>query len=82
MRAGDEMTCRELVEVLTAYLEGALASEDRDRLEAHVAACSYCAEYVAQMRETIDALGRVDEESIPPERRAELLAAFRGWRDA
>jgi anti-sigma factor RsiW len=81
MSAQDEMTCRELVEVLTDYLEGALASEDRQRLEEHLDACPYCAEYVEQMRLTIDSLGGISEESIAPEKREELLAAFRGWRE-
>ena len=80
MSAHDEMTCRELVEVLTDYLEGALPPEDRRRLEEHLESCPYCTEYVAQMRQTIDSLGSISEESIAPEKRAELLAAFRGWR--
>ena len=80
MNAHDEMTCRELVEVVTDYLEGTLAPEDRRRLEEHLEVCPYCAEYVAQMRQTIDALGEISEESIAPQTRYELLAAFRGWR--
>jgi anti-sigma factor RsiW len=80
MSAHDEMTCRELVEVLTDYLEGALPPEDRQRLEEHLESCPYCTEYLAQMRQTIDSLGSINEESISPETRAELLAAFRGWR--
>jgi anti-sigma factor RsiW len=80
LSAQDEMTCRELVEVLTDYLEDTLAPEDRRRLEEHLDACPYCAEYVAQMRQTIDSLGGISEESIAPEKRDELLAAFRGWR--
>ena len=80
MNAHDEMTCRELVEVVTDYLEGTLAPEDRRRLEEHLEVCPYCAEYVAQMRQTIDALGEISEESIAPQTRDELLAAFRGWR--
>jgi anti-sigma factor RsiW len=81
MSAQDEMTCQELVEVLTDYLEGALAPDDRRRLEEHLDACPYCAEYVAQMRQTIDSLGRISEESIAAEKRDEQLAAFRGWRE-
>jgi anti-sigma factor RsiW len=81
MSAQDEMTCRELVEVLTDYLEGALAPRDRQRLEQHLDECRYCAEYVEQMRLTIDSLGGISEESIPPQKREELLAAFRGWRE-
>ena len=81
MSAQDEMTCRELVEVLTDYLEGALAPKDRQRLEEHLDACAYCAEYVQQMRLTIESLGGISEESIAPQKRDELLAAFRGWRE-
>jgi anti-sigma factor RsiW len=66
---------------LTDYLEGALAPEDRIRLEEHLQACPYCVEYVNQMRQTIDALGEVTEESLAPDTRDGLLAAFRGWRD-
>ena len=75
------MTCRELVEVLTDYLEGTLPREDRQRLEKHLEACPYCAQYLAQMRRTIDLVGAIGEGSIAPEKRDELLAAFRGWNE-
>jgi anti-sigma factor RsiW len=78
--ADDEMTCRELVQVVTDYLEGTLPEPERIRLEAHLAECSYCHEYVAQMRETIEALGQLPPELIDPRKQAELLEAFRGWR--
>jgi anti-sigma factor RsiW len=77
-----EMTCKELVEVVTDYLEGSLAEPDRLRLEAHVAECPYCEEYIAQMRQTIEALGELPAEALDPRREAELLEAFRGWRKA
>jgi anti-sigma factor RsiW len=76
------MTCRELVEVITDYLEGRLPDPDRVRLEAHVEGCPYCEEYIAQMRRTIDALGELRREAIDPRLEAELLEAFRGWRRA
>jgi anti-sigma factor RsiW len=76
----DEMTCRELVEVVTDYLEDRLPARDRERLEAHLAECPYCEEYIAQMRQTIDALGELPAEPLDPRREAELLEAFRGWR--
>jgi anti-sigma factor RsiW len=76
----DEMSCRELVEVVTDYLEGKLPERDRARLEAHVAECPYCEEYIAQMRETIEALGDLPADSLDPARERELLEAFRGWR--
>jgi anti-sigma factor RsiW len=80
MDARAEMSCRELVEVVTGYLEGTLPARDRERLEAHLEVCRYCVEYVEQMRRTIGALGTLGVEPIAPETRDELLAAFRGWR--
>jgi anti-sigma factor RsiW len=77
-----EMTCRELVELVTNYLEGALPAPDRIRLEAHLVECPYCEEYIAQMRLTVMALGRLPPEPIDPAREEELLEAFRGWRRA
>lgn len=77
----DEMACNELVEVVTEYLEGTLAEEDRHRLEAHLEECPYCIDYVEQFRETISATEALTLDSITPECRAELLEAFRGWRD-
>jgi anti-sigma factor RsiW len=74
-----EMPCRELVELVTDYLEGRLSPEDHARFEAHVADCEYCAEYLEQMRETIRVLGRLPEESLSPEGREVLLTAFRDW---
>jgi anti-sigma factor RsiW len=75
------MTCRELVEVITDYIEGTMPSHDRERFDQHLTECPYCVNYVDQMRETIDTLGDLREESIPPDTREELLEAFRGWRD-
>ena len=73
-----EMACNELVEVITAYLDGILPEADRRRFDAHLDECPFCTEYLAQMRATITALGDVDERTISPERRVQLLAVFRG----
>jgi anti-sigma factor RsiW len=81
MSARDEMTCRELVEVVSDYLEGRLPAGDKSRLEEHLRECPYCVEYIDQMRQTIAALGELTEESIRPETRGALLEAFRGWRE-
>jgi anti-sigma factor RsiW len=78
----DEMACNELVEVVTEYLDGTLADEDRRRFDAHLEECPYCVRYLEQFRETISATGELTLESIAPERRAELLEAFRGWGDS
>ena len=74
-----ELACRELVELVTDYLEDRLSPADRARFEAHLADCPYCKTYLEQMRQTIRLLGRLPEESLSPEARDTLLAAFRGW---
>jgi anti-sigma factor RsiW len=72
------MTCRELVELVTDYLEGALPPEDVARFESHVAACPGCASYLEQVRTTI-AVTRASGHVADPQAVAPLLAAFRDW---
>ena len=74
-----EMTCKELVEVITDYLEGALPERDRIRFEEHLTVCGKCQEYVEQFRRTIAAVGVVRESELDPAVRERLLEAFRGW---
>ena len=74
------MACQELVEAITAYLEGTLPDPDRRRFDAHLVECPYCTEYLEQMRETIARLGTVDETTLSDEAREQLLVAFRDWR--
>ena len=75
-----ELTCQELAELVTDYLEGALPRRQRARFAFHIAGCRNCRRYVAQMRTTVAVTGRVRAEDIPPEVRDELLAVFRGWK--
>jgi anti-sigma factor RsiW len=74
-----EMPCRELVELITDYLEDRLSPRERARFEAHLADCEPCRTYMEQFRQTIGALGRLPEETLSPEATAALLRAFRGW---
>lgn len=78
----DDMACRELVELVTDYLEGALAPEDRSRFEAHLAGCRGCRAYLRQMRQTVRLAGRLTEDDLPETTRARLLHAFRSWKAA
>ena len=75
-----EMAYRELVDAITAYLDGTLAPVDRRRFDAHLAECPHCTDYLAQMKATIKQLGRLDETELSPDTREQLLAAFRDWR--
>ena len=74
-----ERACRELVELVTDYLEGQLGPLERVRFEEHLTDCSGCRTYLEQMRQTLAALGRLPEESLSPEARDALLEAFRDW---
>ena len=75
-----DLTCQELVELVTDYLEGALSAEDRARFEEHLAGCAGCTAYVEQLRETLRSAGRLEPADVPPEAEEALLAAFRDWR--
>jgi anti-sigma factor RsiW len=76
----EELSCREVVEILGDYLDGAMAPEDRVRLEEHLADCEGCAAYLEQLRVTIRLSGRLSEEAVASAAMAPLLEAFRAWR--
>jgi len=76
----EPLSCQALIELVTEYLEGALASDDRLALERHVAICPPCRGYFAQMRRTIEVGGAVPEEDLSPELRERMVEAFRGWK--
>jgi predicted anti-sigma-YlaC factor YlaD len=75
-----EPSCKEIVELVTAYLEHALDPRDQLAFEEHLAGCDGCRDYVDQIRETVRLTGRLREESLPPELREKLVAAFATWR--
>jgi anti-sigma factor RsiW len=75
-----EMACQELVELVTAYFDGSMSWSERRRFRAHIRGCEHCTAYVEQMRQVIEATGRLTEEDIAPDAREELLTAFRDWR--
>ena len=76
----NEMSCKELVELVTDYLEGALSPADHRRFELHLSKCEGCNLHIDQMRLTIKAVGQLTEDSIDPPAKDELLAAFRDWK--
>jgi anti-sigma factor RsiW len=80
MRLARELNCAQIVELVTAYLEGALGPEDRERFEEHLVFCDGCDRYLEQMRVTIDVTGRLEPGELPSELEERLLEAFRGWR--
>jgi predicted anti-sigma-YlaC factor YlaD len=74
------LTCQELVELVSDYIENRLPLEERVRFEEHVAVCGPCRTYLQQMRQTIRLSGELTEETISPSARDALLEAFRGWK--
>jgi predicted anti-sigma-YlaC factor YlaD len=76
------LSCREVVELVTAYLEGALTEAEEVRFEEHLAMCDGCAVYLDQMRRTIELAGRLDPEAVDVEACDRLMHAFRTWRSA
>ena len=75
-------TCREVVDLITEYLEGGLPTEERLAFERHVVLCPPCRGYLGQMRTTLRIAGAVEEETLSEETREALLDAFRTWRSS
>jgi anti-sigma factor RsiW len=78
----DDLSCRELVEIVTDYLEGTLPPVERARVDAHLRGCPGCTTYIEQMRETVRLTGRLREEDLQPAAREALVQAFRDWKRA
>lgn len=72
-----ELECRRIVELVSDYLEGALAPAERARFEMHLDDCPHCVTYLEQVRMTIGAVGRLREDSLDPAVRDELVRLFR-----
>ncbi len=72
-----DLGCQELVELVTAYLEGTLGPQDQRRIANHLDECDACARYIEQMRMTLGLLGTVPVDTLSPEAQSTLLAAFR-----
>jgi anti-sigma factor RsiW len=80
--ATEALSCQELTELVTDYLEGALVPTERARFEEHLAECGNCELYLEQIRRTIELTGSLPPEAIPPEAEEALLHAFRHWKSA
>lgn len=78
-RAGRGLACRQAVELVTDYLEGALPPAQRRRFEAHLARCPDCPEYLAQMRAIIALTGSITPDDLTPRMRSELITLYRRW---
>ncbi len=80
MTTTKRLVCKEVVELVTDYLEGALLPEKRVQLEEHLTGCPGCTNYLEQVRLTIGMLRGLTQEPIFPETKEEMLQVFRQWK--
>jgi anti-sigma factor RsiW len=73
------LTCQQLVELVTDYLEDTLPAEARACFELHLCACPGCQDYLDQIRRAIAASGHLAEDALAPHVREALLRVFRTW---
>ena len=74
------LTCHEVIDLLSNYIDDALSPDERRRVDEHLALCDGCEAYLEQIRETIRLSGGLTEGQVPEEEKVALLAAFRNWR--
>ena len=75
-----DITCRQAVALMTDYLDGVLAQEDRALMEAHLAECESCGEHLRQIRITVAVTGRIREDDLDPAAREDLMDLYRRWQ--
>ncbi len=79
MSTVEALSCQEVVELVTDYLEGALEPDEHARIEQHLAGCTKCGAYLDQIRTTIRLVGRVEAASLSAETQRGLVEAFRSF---
>lgn len=80
MTSQPPLSCQALVELVTEYLEGALAPADRLAFERHIVICPPCRGYLTQVRRTAEVGGAVPGEDLSPALQEQIVAAFRDWK--
>jgi anti-sigma factor RsiW len=74
------LVCRDAVALMAGYLDDALPTPDRTRLEGHLADCPHCSEYLAQIRVVIEVSGEVTPDALDDDALDELVDLYRLWR--
>ena len=75
----DDLACKELVELVTEYLEGSLSPSERARFDVHLGQCDGCQHYLEQIHQTIAVLGKLGEAAAPEDVKRALLDVYRNW---
>ncbi len=76
------LSCKEVTQLVTEYVEGALSLRDRLRFQLHVGMCRHCRAYLRQMKLTARTLGYLPEPELPPRIEEELLRRFESWKSS
>ena len=79
--ADDELSCKEVVGLVTEYLESALLPAAQARFEEHVADCPGCQAYIQQIQQTIAMLRKLAEDPLFPETSQQLRRLFQTWKN-
>jgi anti-sigma factor RsiW len=74
-----DLTCRELVELITDYHERALPPDERIRVEQHLVVCSACTRYEQQLRAAVRLAATIQLDDLGPESRRALLDSLEEW---
>jgi hypothetical protein len=82
MTHSNDLSCKELVELVTEYLENSLPLGEKAQFEAHLAVCPGCRTYLEQLRHTVQEVGHLTEESLDPTTRDKLKALFQNWKNS
>jgi anti-sigma factor RsiW len=80
LESHEHITCQEVVELVTEYLETALPTDETELFEQHLNFCEGCVWYVQEMRAAVETVGKLREEDVPPDTKERLMAAFRDWK--
>jgi anti-sigma factor RsiW len=75
----DDMSCAELVELVTEYLEDQLPAAERERIREHLLLCDGCGAHVEQLRAVLRIAGALPHERLSARAEAQLVDGFRSW---
>jgi anti-sigma factor RsiW len=78
--SAEHLSCQEVVELVTEYLDESLPTEDMTLFEQHLNVCEGCVWYVDELRTTVEMVGEIREEDVSPEMKDRLMGAFRDWK--
>jgi anti-sigma factor RsiW len=64
--------CRDVIGLLSEYMDGGLSPAEIRKVEAHFADCPPCVEFLASLKTTRTAVGSLSERDVPADCRRAL----------